>query len=631
MKRTFVITTASILLIITLAVGALYWALQGQYASAVVNRISQQLSLPVTVYDAQFNFPNHVSLSGVDIEGLQEEPISVSKLDVWITPSSLFSTSPTIDSILIDGISLQHGVPKLLNNLTVTLKQLAIKNLDYSNGEIVGRDINLQIKDPKFEESKLPLPYGSIQFSAEQLYWRGEALDSVLIDADYKPGNSTIYGLSFDWRDGQFSGQAEQYDSGWSLVNFTIDGLRLSAEDWKELNRLGLGDVRAHVNHINSLDILKSSIETQDLSISNFDLSLENVNLKLNVWQQDKAYASLDADSFSVGEQNFVEPAFQVYLYSNQIKVEEFNTEFQQGSINTKGVLTPESMDLDLLTINRLKWIPEQANETKFITDALSRLKTLNINKLEVKHSQFIQLTGKHKWQVSGLNIEGDDLSVIQSGRWGLWKGKLDISANSASFEELVSNQMFIRTTSNKGIWSLDEAFIPLENGLVEATGTYDLNTLSQPWRLEVAADGIPLEFASHWYKFPITVQGITEFQLSAAGLGGDELMLRHSFSAEVAGSVREAELIEEMSDESEFAQYPLQLTEIELTSSRGIIDMKPLMISGESVQGTLEANVDLLDLEESLLKLCVERECQKKEWDLLSGSESLNIHCSVD
>lgn len=631
MKRTFVITIASILLIITLAIGALYWALQGQYASAVLNRISQQLSLPISVYDAQFNLPNHVSLSGVFVEGLQEEPISISKLDIWITPSSLLSKTPVIDSILIDGISLQNGIPEIPQSIAVSLKQLAVKNLDYSNGEIIGRDISIQIKDPQFADNPLPLPFGTIQLSAEQIYWRGEALDSVLIDADYKPESSTIYGLSFDWKEGKFSGQAEQYESGWSLVNFTIDSLRLSAKEWQNLRQLGLGDLRDYISHINSLDVLKSSVETSGLSLSNFDLSLENLILDSDIWQQKQGYASLDADSIHVDGQNLIEPAIRLRMNPNQIDVEDFSTEFQQGTINAKGKVTPNSANMQFLTINGLKWIPEQPGETAFLTDALSKLTALDIRNLDVKHSQFIQLTGKHKWQLSGANIGGKELTLIQDGKWGLWQGDLDISANSASYENLLSSQMFIRTQSKDGVWSLDEAFVPLENGLLEATGTFDLNTVSQPWRFEISADGIPLEFFKHWYDFPVDIEGISEFQASASGLGGDELMLRHSLNAEVVGSVREAELIEEKSDGNGFTQQPLQISDFQLTSSRGLIEIKPVEIKGNPVQGLLEAKIDLLDLENSQLKLTMESECQKKEWNLLSGTEYLNVHCSVD
>ncbi|MDG3086848.1 AsmA family protein [Vibrio hannami] len=631
MKRTFVITTASILLIITLVIGALYWALQGQYASSIVNRISQHLSLPVTVYDAEFNLPNHVSLTGVDIEGLQETPISISKLDIWITPSSLFSSRPTIDSILIDGISLQQGIPQLPENMAVSLKQLAIKNLDYSDGDIIGRDINIQIKDPQFSDNSLPIPFGTIQFSAEQIYWRGEALDALLIDADYKPDSSTIYGLSFDWRGGKFSGQAEQYESGWSLVNFTIDGLRLTVNQWQKISQLGLGDIRDYVDHVNSLDVLKSSVETPLISMSNFDLSLENVKLKSDMWNQDSAYASMDADNITIHDQNLIEPAFQLELDDKKIVIKEFDTEFQQGLINTKGVLTPNSADLDFLNISGLKWIPESAGETDFITDTLSNVQFLNINTLEVKRSQFIQLNKGVRWQLSGLNAEGKQLSVIKDGKWGLWQGKLDISANSASYDNLLSSQMFLRMQNDEGMWSLQEAFIPLENGLIEATGTFDLSRVSQPWRFEVSADGIPLKFFSHWYSFPIDVEGITEFQLSTSGLGGDNLMFNHSLNAELIGTIREASLINESDEEESFTPHPIQFSDIQVNASRGQIELKPLKIEGESLKGLLEAKVDLLDIENSQMKLSLEQECQKKEWDLISGSESLNIHCSVD
>ncbi|MCZ8497582.1 hypothetical protein O9929_00415 [Vibrio lentus] len=74
-----------------------------------------------------------------------------------------------------------------------------------------------------------------IQLSASQLYWlKGEAFDNLLIDLDLKRVTAP-YGASFDWRGAKISGQAEQYKHDWSLVNITIDGLRLNEKQTQSL------------------------------------------------------------------------------------------------------------------------------------------------------------------------------------------------------------------------------------------------------------------------------------------------------------------------------------------------------------------------------------------------------------
>ncbi len=72
------------------------------------------------------------------------------------------------------------------------------------------RGIDLQISRSTWDDSSSLLPYGKTQLSASQLYWQGEAFDSLLIDLDLKPSDSTLYGASFwlAWRQNFWSSRA---------------------------------------------------------------------------------------------------------------------------------------------------------------------------------------------------------------------------------------------------------------------------------------------------------------------------------------------------------------------------------------------------------------------------------------
>ncbi|MCG6336553.1 AsmA family protein, partial [Vibrio alginolyticus] len=140
------------------------------------------------------------------------------------------------------------------------------------------------------------LPYGELQLSAEQFYWQGEALNNVLIDADYKAQDSTVYGASFQWRGGEFSGQAEQYPAGWSLVNVTISKLDLK-DDLSTLSAPWWQLAKPYLHHINSLDVLSSNLQLGEAKLTNLALSLENLTVDQSLWQQDSGYLSLNAES----------------------------------------------------------------------------------------------------------------------------------------------------------------------------------------------------------------------------------------------------------------------------------------------------------------------------------------------
>ncbi|MCV6038573.1 AsmA family protein, partial [Escherichia coli] len=83
--------------------------------------------------------------------------------------------------------------------------QIALKNIDYADEHFSANGIDLQIQSPQWSDQLIP--YGEVQLAADQLYWNGEAFNQVLVDIDYKPQDSTLYGTSFNWRNSQISGQ----------------------------------------------------------------------------------------------------------------------------------------------------------------------------------------------------------------------------------------------------------------------------------------------------------------------------------------------------------------------------------------------------------------------------------------
>jgi hypothetical protein len=630
MRRILTITIATLLLLLTLAVGALYWALQSQYAGMLVNRVSQQLGLPLQVSQARYHFPNQLSFRNIEVRGRRGELNRIEQADLWVTPLSLLTGSPVIESLLLNGLSLQQGLPSFDLPGWIQLRQLAIKNLDYADSTLSSRDISLQIKNPTRESADQLIPYGTIQFSAGQVYWQGEAFDNLLLDADYKPHSSTIYGLSFNWRGGTFSGQAEQYDTGWSLVNTTFKELRLKRKQWQHLQQLGIGALGRHIAHINSLDLLSSSIETDSLAVTNFDLSIEHFDLTEDIWQQKNGYLSLSGESLRYQGHLLLEPLFAVELNPGRLNISELSAEFQQGLINARGTITPDSTKLEQLSVSGLKWIAESADTADLLTDTLESLHNLSVEQLDIRHSQFIQLHGRHKWQLSGLNMEGRELIVKKDAQWGLWQGKLEASAASASFDRLLASQPMLRMQNRDNNWQLDDLFIPLENGLLEATGNLDLSSLSRPWRLELAADGLPVELLSQWYPLPVALEGIAEFQLSASGLGGDAAMLRHSLSSELAGSIREAAVVSS-DEEAQQQTKPLHVSELQLSAKRGVFSLTPLVLEGESLLGILEADFDLASEQQSRVTFKLQQRCQEQTWDLLRDSQSLRVFCAVD
>ncbi|WP_322529665.1 AsmA family protein [Vibrio fluvialis] len=249
----------------------------------------------LTFSELDYEYPLHFRLHNVTLE-TSANPLSFQQVDIWLSPQLFHQDKWVIDSVLLDGANFSDGLPDNDFLAQLQLNQLALHNIDFANHGLIARGVNLQVKKPIWNNAKQWLPYGELQLSAEQFYWQGEALNNVLIDADYKAQDSTVYGASFQWRGGEFSGQAEQYPAGWSLVNVTISKLDLK-DDLSTLSAPWWQLAKPYLHHINSLDVLSSNLQLGETKLTNLALSLENLTVDQSLWQQDSGYLSLNAES----------------------------------------------------------------------------------------------------------------------------------------------------------------------------------------------------------------------------------------------------------------------------------------------------------------------------------------------
>ncbi|WP_308324583.1 AsmA family protein, partial [Klebsiella pneumoniae] len=79
----------------------------------------------------------------------------------------------------------------------------------------------------------------------------------------------------------------------------------------------------SQITHINSLDILRSSLALEDYRLINFELSSENLTLPFSLWQQQQGLISFSAESVQDQHNVWVEPRIKFTLDPNAINVEE--------------------------------------------------------------------------------------------------------------------------------------------------------------------------------------------------------------------------------------------------------------------------------------------------------------------
>ncbi|MCG6261897.1 AsmA family protein [Vibrio vulnificus] len=618
------ISVALLLIVIALIPISILVSLQTRYASQVFNQLSQFGGLGMQAESVHYQYPDHFSFKNVSFT--HNEVSYVEQLEIWLSPELYANGRVQVASVLLDGLSLQTGLsrsPKTFIPSTVQIHQLAISNLDYADNQLSARGIKFQVKQPQWQRSDQFIPFGEIQFSAEQLYWQGEAFNQPLLDIDYKPQDSTLYGLSLSWRGAKVSGQAEQYPQGWSLVNVTVEGLDLSQQQLTSILAKPWERFGSQITHINSLDILRSSLALEDYRLINFELSSENLALPFSLWQQQQGLISFSAESVQDQHNVWVEPRIKLTLAPNTINVEEASAQWQQGNLLFSGTIKPDAIALDQLMVNNVKWAAEQPGEGAWLWQWLENASYVSVERLNIERSQFIQLIRQPYWQLSGLNIDGEKLRLKQEQQLGLWQGKLRATAANASYQDILSSHPLVEMHSDDGLWQLDRLFAPLKQGYIEAYGQLQLNSLSKPWQATLNADGLPMGLLLSQLPLPFDLNAISSIDVSATGLGGDWAMFSHSLTGGVHARLHEA-----YTPFDEGNILPLQVSEISLSMERGKLTLAPVKLQGPDIEGTIGGASDLTAPEQGGIRYQVKMGCQQLSGDMMSDEHQRVNQC---
>lgn len=609
-----------LIVILAIAIPAVFVGmLTTSYSRQTWNLFSDLVDLPLQADNVQYEFPYHLTLSGIATK--QDKLPFIEQVDLWLNPDVRRDGKWIVDSLLIDGLSLQQGMPTMPKLNNVYFHQIALKNLDYADDAFSINGLNVQIQDPTWSSDTQQMPYGEILLSAEQFYWNGEAFNKLLVDVDYKPQDSTLYGASFKWRGSEVSGQGEQYPQGWSLINVTVDKLKINNLQLQSLLAKPWQALPFNVSHINSLDLLNADIEYGDWHWQNLELSVENASLPLSLWST-TAQISLQADSVSFQDQTAVELRLNAQLKPGTVKLQELSLDWQQGSVQVSGDFEPDHWKINNATISGLKWAIQPDDKTDWWQKATEKLQQVDVKQLEIERSQVIQLSKQPYWQLSGLNLEGEQLEVKHSNsHWGIWNGKLDASVVNASYDQVITSHAAISTQSDNGFWQLTRLFAPLEQGYIEGLGQIDLSTTSQPWALNLNADGIPLQLLHPYLPTALAVNGFSDLSLDLKGLAGDQNMLAYSLSGEVEANLRDTTLKSQADD----LLKAITFSPLRLEAQRGEVKLEPVAISGKAISGKLSGEFDMANNPLSGVSYQLKESCGMIKGDVLSGEVETN------
>lgn len=592
MVRKIVALVVALMALGLLSILLVFAVLHTQYAKPMVSyALEKILDVHVSSEAVHYHYPNQITFENARFDIAEQPPVEVAKLSVWLAGNLSTKQPLTVQELLIDGATFNGRDPlpvKLIEHWQI--QNLAIDHVDYSDNELIINDLRLQIKGLVAGDS-LMSSEGEFQLEASQLNYQGSALHDVLLDGVFAKDNSKLYGASFTWNGANISTQAQKLERGWSLVNTTINRLSLEHthfdDPWFSL-------FRTYVNHINSLDILNSSLNYNSSKMSNISASIEGVELDRPLWSQQQAYLSIDADQIVWQGFEFIEPTIELYTSNNQIQIADLDTQVEEGRVQVSGVVTPNTVKLNKVDIDGIKFIQESGDAsllTLFKDMNVDDIKTISIDNVTFNRSQWIQLASEPFWQVTGFNMEANDLVLKKDYQWGLWQGKATASANSASIDKVLANQIIIETESKQGKWQLNRLFVPFDQGYLTANAELDFAAPSQPLQVTAKAFSLPVQL-TQYLSSPSALEftGAADVELELNALIAD----RHAFSQTVSGALSASFYNTAAVTEHSQTPFSVDITPLKLTADRGRIELMPFQIASENLSGEAKQSVDL-------------------------------------
>ncbi len=257
----------------------------------------------------------------------------------------------------------------------------------------------------------------------------------------------------------------------------------------------------------------------------------------------------------------------------------------------------------------------------------LSDLKQLSIDSLNINRSQWIQLARKPYWQVTGLNLQAEDLLIKKDYRWGFWQGSAIASANSASIDKTIANQVAVETKSTDGKWQLNRLFIPYDSGYISASAELDFTAPSQPLRIDAEAYSAPVELLNYLTDSKqIQISGLADVALSVNALTADKLSLQHTLSGSLEANFYNTQMTTEETDTNNVSLSPFKLN-----ADRGQLTLAAFEVSSQEWNGKAESTIDLRKDPLHSLQLTLHFECGSQyHVELLTGHIELEeVECA--
>ncbi|AXF78139.1 AsmA family protein [Erwinia tracheiphila] len=512
-------TLLTILLLIILAVVAIYVLAQTRWGSSWISRaVSQHTDYQITFSKLKHDFsePGHVVLNDVSF-GLKTRPAIVvaKKIDLGLTGAQFFRP------LHFASIWLENGTININDN--GHLLALSADRLQFNKMIINHSDSHLPLAATRVDGGILPWqPVAGdligndtrFQLSAGSLEVNGVTATNVLLQGNKNLHQLVISSFGADVALGSVTTSAQRDAQGnWQVSALRLNNIRLQSE--RPLSDL-LTPLASHPSiRFDRIEVTDARLEGKDWAVTDLDLALKNITLRNGDWQSNDGSLSMNASSFVNGSLELNDPIVNLVFSPQDITLKQFSSRWVNGLIRTSGKWTraDKKLTLDEAAVAGIEYTLPQNWRDHWMASLPEWLHSVQVTRMVANRNLLIDINPDFPFQLTSLEGNGSNVLIARDRQWGIWSGSLSFNAAEATFNRVdVRHPSLSLNAGDNGI-NVTEMSAFTHNGMLESLATV---TQQPDRRLSLTLNGrnVPVNLLHDWGWPTLPLSGEGNLQL---------------------------------------------------------------------------------------------------------------------
>lgn len=516
--------TLALLLLLGLVI--IYILLQTQWGAGWFSRwVSDKTDWHPSLSKIEHNFsaPSHISLGNFSFGHDGQPAVLVAKrVDLGL---SLVQFS---DPLHFSSVELRDGEINLANltsgsALPVQANRLQLNNMRIDSPKstlpLFAQQVNGGIVPWKPTSSDMLGRDAQFQMSASTMTLNGVPGENVLIQGSVTQGRLLFNNIGVDLARGSMTGNGERDAQGnWKINQLRLNDIRLqtasSLRDFLQpLQRVPSISVKR-------LDMTDARLQGPDWAVTDLDLTLKNVTWKGDDWQSQDGSLAMNAGNFIHGRFELNDPIVNMDFSPQGVALTQFSSRWVNGVIRADGnwSRSDKRLTLDNLAIAGLEYTLPGDWRDRWQAALPDWLDSVLVTRLTSNRNLIIDINPSFPFQMTSLDGSGENLLLAQRHQWGIWGGKVSLTAAEATFNRTDLRHPSITLSANDQHIQVTELSAFNGKGLLEGTASVGQQA-ARPLSLNLTGRAVPVNVLQNWGwpVLPLNGDSNLQLQLNAA------------------------------------------------------------------------------------------------------------------